>query len=182
MHFFAILSLALLSGAEAFPGFPPSTKRSSATDATLYAYGTNISGYPLLYNAKNGGLYVSATNDSIAGLQSVSWDIPSISESTTTTCTALMGNGTSPGGLHLNITETGVAPVSISSNATSGITLYGTQLVYLSDSVFESKFWAQETQLDGEDVYMLTWNSQNALEDGLTPLSMKTISPSGVVS
>lgn len=129
-----------------------------------------------------GGLYISAANATIAGLQSISWDIPSISESTTTTCTATMGNGTSPGGLHLNITDTGVAPVSVSSNATSGITLYGTQLVYLTGSEFESKFWAQETQVDGEDAYMLTWNAQNAIEAGMTPLSMKTISPSGVVS
>ncbi|KAJ4392299.1 hypothetical protein N0V93_005924 [Gnomoniopsis smithogilvyi] len=177
MHLSTFLSVFALSGAQAFPGHLFS-KRSSATDATLYAYGTNISGLPILYNADNGGLYISATNATIDGLQSITWDIPSITEASTTTCTASMGNGTSPGGMHLNTTESGLTPVSIAPNATSGITLYGTLLVYLSDSDFESKFWAQGAQINGEDAYMVTWNEENASENGMTSLSIKTAAPS----
>lgn len=58
MHFTTLLPLvAALPSTLAFPGFHShqANKRAyAANDVTLYAYGTNISGFPLLYGANDG--------------------------------------------------------------------------------------------------------------------------------
>lgn len=58
MHFTTLLPLvAALPSTLAFPGYHShqASKRSYAvSDATLYAYGTNISGLPLLYGVNDG--------------------------------------------------------------------------------------------------------------------------------
>lgn len=47
------LSFVALPGALAFP-WNLASKRAGATDATFYAYGTNISGNSLLYSSNDG--------------------------------------------------------------------------------------------------------------------------------
>lgn len=53
MHWSTLFSLFALPGTLAFPGINL-FERASATDATLYGYGTNIYGYPLLYDQTSG--------------------------------------------------------------------------------------------------------------------------------
>lgn len=100
-----------------------------------------------------------------------------MSKASTTTTTATMLNGTSAGGLHLATGNSGVSAVSVDSNATAGVTIYGQQLVWISGSSVEAKFWAQSTEVGGAAAYQVTWNAQNALETGLTPLVVKIAAP-----
>lgn len=83
--------------------------------------------------------------------------------------------------MHLT-TDSGVAAVSISATGTTGLTAFGQQLVYISGSAFQSKFWAKQVEYDGEAAYMVTWNEENALEDGIIPLTLKTLGPAAVVT
>lgn len=57
MHYTSFLALVALPGALAFPwGLAPrkSKANTASTDVTLYAYGTNISGLPVLYGSSDG--------------------------------------------------------------------------------------------------------------------------------
>lgn len=57
MHYTSFLALVALPAALAFPwGLAPRKSKANAasTDVTLYAYGTNISGLPVLYGSSDG--------------------------------------------------------------------------------------------------------------------------------
>lgn len=57
MHYTSFLALVAVPGALAFPwGLAPrkSKANTASTDVTLYAYGTNISGLPVLYGSSDG--------------------------------------------------------------------------------------------------------------------------------
>ncbi|KAF3764263.1 hypothetical protein M406DRAFT_351651 [Cryphonectria parasitica EP155] len=183
MYWTSFITVFALPGTLAMPwSLSPRRASAATTGATLYAYGTNISGFPVLYNGNDGHLYISASNTTVPGLQSVTWDIPALTSATTTTTTATLSNGTSPGGLHLNITVSGLGSVSVLTNATTGITTYGKQLVYIDDSSFEAKFWARSVQVDGSSAWSLTWNEENSLEGGATPVNIKTDGPASASS
>lgn len=129
-----------------------------------------------------GGLYVSASNTVPTGLQSVKWNIPGLSTSSTSTTTATLGNGTTIGALQLTVSDAEVVPVNVSSTGTTGVTVYGHQLVYLSGSSFESKFWAKEVDYAGETAYLVTWNEENTSGSGITPLTLKILGPATVAN
>lgn len=64
MHCTSFLALVALPGALAFPwGLAPrkSKANTASTDVTLYAYGTNISGLPVLYGSSDGMYSLSIT-------------------------------------------------------------------------------------------------------------------------
>lgn len=127
-----------------------------------------------------GALYISEANTTMAGLQSLTWDIPAIAAASKSIATAALTNGTSVGGLSLNGTSTGVSPVTIAAAGTAGVAVYGQQLVYVSGSAFESKFWGKSVTFDGAAAYTVTWNADNTLENGMIPLTLKTLGPATV--
>lgn len=131
----------------------------------------------LMFPTILGGLYIAGSNATIAGLQSVTWDIPLITAASTTGTTATMRNGTSAGGLYLNATSSSVTAVTIASDSTVGITVYGKQLVYYSESNIEAKFWVKQVEINGSSAYMLTWNPGNTLEADITPVNVKIDGP-----
>lgn len=91
-----------------------------------------------------------------------------------------MANGTSLGELVLDTTGTNDDQVSVSASGTMGIALYGKQLVYVSGSQFEAKFWAKKTTIDGNDAYVLTWNENGVSTEDTTPVNIKTDAPATV--
>ncbi|PSR82293.1 hypothetical protein BD289DRAFT_475260 [Coniella lustricola] len=181
MHCSTLFACLVLPGTLAFSS-QLAAARTAVTNASLYAYGTNISGSPLLYNLDDGKLYISASDTALASLQTVTWNVPSITTSLSTSATAYLGNGTSPGGLALDLTGANSGEVHVSTNGTSGITLYGKQLVYVSGSNFEAKFWAKQVEMDGASVYLLTWNEDNVSADVTTPVNIKTDAPATVAT
>lgn len=116
----------------------------------------------------------------MAGLHSLTWNIPAVAAASKSTATAALTNGTSVGGLSLNGTSTDMSPVTIAATGTAGVAVYGQQLVYVSGSTFESKFWGKPVTFDGAAAYTVTWNTDNTLEDGMIPLTLKTLGPATV--
>lgn len=134
----------------------------------------------LLLKAKKGKLYVTASSTTPTGLHAITWDIPALSTAASTPTTGYMANGISPGKLGLDTASTSEGEVSVSANGTTGIALYGKQLVYVSGSQFEAKFWAKKVKLDGSDAYVLTWNVDNVAAEDTTPVNIKTDAPASV--
>lgn len=54
MHCSGFFSLLALPGVLAVPWYTSDKRAASATAATLYAYGTTISGHPVLYDEATG--------------------------------------------------------------------------------------------------------------------------------
>lgn len=109
----------------------------------------------------------------------MTWDIPSLSDATSTSTTATLANTTSPGGMYINVTTDGtLGTVKVSStNASTGVTTFGQQLVYMADSSLEAKFWAKEVTLGGVQVWSLTWNEANEDQDDAVVVNIKTSAP-----
>lgn len=57
-----------------------------------------------------------------------------------------------------------------------GFFKYGSQIMWANDSAYESKFWAQTTEVDG--LYKLVWNSNNVEKEDSVPVTVKTVSTS----
>lgn len=55
-----------------------------------------------------------------------------------------------------------------------GFFRYGSQIMHANDGTYESKFWAQETSVDG--LYKLIWNVNNVDKDDAIPVTIKTAS------
>ena len=90
------------------------------------------------------------------------------------------GNTTDVGTFY--IVDTGYAAVgflnsttTVTNATTIGFSLFGGQVVYISDSNLEAQFWAQATGEDG--VWSLMWNSDGTSQDGAVPVSLKTTAP-----
>jgi hypothetical protein len=54
MHLTALLPLLLSAALTSAKPHPFITRRTTTTDTTIYAYGTNISGLPLVYGNSDG--------------------------------------------------------------------------------------------------------------------------------
>ncbi|KAJ4397340.1 hypothetical protein N0V93_001565 [Gnomoniopsis smithogilvyi] len=158
---------------------PSVDKRGAATDATLYAYGTNISAFPVVYDAATTALYVAQTNQTLSGSVSITWDIPSITKATTTSTVGTLTNGTEVGGIWIDASDDLFDAVLVQSNSTLGFAIYGRQLVYYDGTSVESEFWAKEVyQADGTTVWALHWNSNNEDRTGAVPVVLKTVASS----
>lgn len=109
----------------------------------------------------------------------MTWDIPSLSDAASTSTTATLANTTSPGGMYINVTTDGtLGTVKVSStNASTGVTTFGQQLIYMSDSSLEAKFWAKQVALGGAQVWSLTWNEANEDQDDAVVVNIKTSAP-----
>lgn len=111
----------------------------------------------------------------MTGLSSITWDIPAITEATTTSTVATLANGTSPGGLWIDISNDMFDQVLVQSDSTLGFATFGMQLVYYNGSSIQSEFWAKEVfQSDGTTVWSIHWNSNNEYRSGAVPVVLKT--------
>ncbi|KAK0638137.1 hypothetical protein DIS24_g10111 [Lasiodiplodia hormozganensis] len=139
------------------------TKRKAETNATLVAYGTNTSSWPIAYGIDDGLLYITQTpDDTNNNLTPVSWDLPSITGENWIV-NATFANGTKAGSLYIRPEEdnaVGVLPMTSITNingTVTGFALFATQLVYNNNSQLEAQFWAEATNTTG--IYSLVWNS-----------------------
>lgn len=101
MHpFLPFLSLAFLSLTAAKPH--SFIKRQETTNTTIYAYGTNISGLPLVYGVSDGLAYIDGATSLPSSLAAITWDI------TTDTSTAWNAtvNQTLVGAFFISLSET----------------------------------------------------------------------------
>ncbi|KAJ4394819.1 hypothetical protein N0V93_004039 [Gnomoniopsis smithogilvyi] len=174
-----LLSCQLATGSALSIPFSSETKaiKRDQTDATLYAYGTNSSGWPVSYNPIDKLLYIASNaNDTTAGLTPITWDIASIT-SENWQMNGTLSNGTSAGSLYIlpeAFNAVGVrddAGITELNGTTTGFGLFATQLVYNNDSNLESQFWAQSTEMEG--IYVLMWNTAGDLQDDSFPVTVK---------
>jgi len=63
---------------------------------------------------------------------------------------------------------------------TTGFTLYGSDIMFISNSTYLSQFWAHETGVDG--VWALMWNVNGTRQDDSEPVVLKTTAPASVGS
>lgn len=145
MYFSTLLTLAAAVPATlAFPWHHQAASSSdskrattsyAASDATLYAYGTNISGWPLFYGANDGLVYLSPSANATAGLHNVTWDIPSMSDTDSASTAAKLTNGSTAGYLWLDVANGAFDNVQVlpananHTGVTTGITVFGKQVV-----------------------------------------------------
>lgn len=107
-----------------------------------------------------------------------------MSTANVTTMPGTLVNGTSAGDFWIDAVNnffdkvTVVGPNS-TVTGTTGMSRYGTQLVYLNNaSSIESNFWAQEISTEGGDiVWALHWNTDNEARTGAVPVVLKTAAP-----
>lgn len=111
---------------------------------------------------------------------SVTWNVPTMASSTTTTTDAYLSNGTSVGAMAIQLAGGLKNDIRIASNGSLygnetqyGLSVYGKQLVYYDGSSIESLFWAKKV----DDYYVLAWNSDFTTEADTTPIVIKTIAP-----
>jgi hypothetical protein len=97
---------------------------------------------------------------------------------------ATISNSTTVGSLYIVPDSTTYASAGfVQSNSTtnvtgavtSGFALFGGQVVFIDDSVYEAQFWAQTTDTDG--VWSLKWNSDGSSQTDSTPVVIKTKAP-----
>ncbi|KAJ5691840.1 hypothetical protein N7462_001263 [Penicillium macrosclerotiorum] len=152
-------------------------KRGAETNATLYAYGTNSSAWPIAYGLNDGLLYVAENpENSDANLTPLTWDLASI----TGECwiaNATFVNGTRAGCMYIMPEDeyaVGVLPmtrVAYLNGTVSGFALFASQLVYNNNTLLEAQFWAKSTEYSG--VYGLTWTIDDSAPSGDFPVVVK---------
>ncbi|GAD97602.1 hypothetical protein ANI_1_296044 [Paecilomyces variotii No. 5] len=155
-------------------------KRGAETNATLFAYGTNSSAWPIAYGLNDGLLYVTETPDNAsADLTAVTWDLPAITDENWIVNATLM-NGTSAGSLYIrpeNNYAVGVLPMTRVANfngTVSGFALFATQLVYNNNTELQAQFWARPTNTTG--IYSLCWIvEQDQVENDSFPVVIKGV-------
>ncbi|KAH8790378.1 hypothetical protein F5882DRAFT_460885 [Hyaloscypha sp. PMI_1271] len=183
MHLTALLPLLLSAALTSAKPHPFITRRTTTTDTTIYAYGTNISGLPLVYGNSDGLAYIADNTSLPSTFSAITWDITT---ATSTTWNATTSNSSSVGSFFITPTSSFAAAGFTSSNnttssiVTTGFSLFGEQVVFVNGSTYESQFWASSTDTDG--VYALYWNSDGIEESGSVPVVLKTIAPSETTS
>ncbi|KAH8585413.1 hypothetical protein B0O99DRAFT_679416 [Bisporella sp. PMI_857] len=154
-------------------------------ETALYAYGTNISGKSVIY--ADGLAYIGDTGPSFASV--VSNVILSTDSTDSSTPWTISSNTTSISGASMYIIPTSSSTEQVgfvTSNgttptgaATTGFTWFGTTLAYItSDGNYEMKFWAVAT--NETDLWSLVWNSDGALIENATPVTLKRTTPAVV--
>ncbi|KAJ5767598.1 hypothetical protein N7533_000181 [Penicillium manginii] len=151
-------------------------KRGAETNATLYAYGTNASSWPVAYGQSDGLLYITQDPTATAGLIPLTWDLASI----TGECwiaNATFVNGTKAGSMYIMEQKdyaVGILPqtrVAYLNGTVSGFALFATQLVYNNNTLLEAQFWASATNTSG--IYGLKWTLDDSTPNGEFPVVIK---------
>ncbi|KAJ5116921.1 hypothetical protein N7456_001269 [Penicillium angulare] len=152
-------------------------KRGAETNATLFAYGTNSSAWPISYSLDDGLLYVAENpSNEEANLTPVTWNLASI----TGECwiaNATFTNGTKAGSMYIMDKEdyaVGILPqtrAAYINGTVSGFALFATQLVYNNNTLLEAQFWAKATDYDG--IYSLMWTLDDDEPNGDFPVVVK---------
>ncbi|KAF5492180.1 hypothetical protein CGCS363_v010442 [Colletotrichum siamense] len=157
-------------------------KRKAETNATLVAYGTKSSSWPIAYGIDDGYLYITQTPDnSSANLEPMLWNLPSITGQNWKVNGTFV-NGTSAGYLTITDSEdramglTSEVPVVSVNQSTYGWALFATQLVYNNNSELQAQFWAKPT--DTQDIYLLFWNEDQTVSEGSFPVVIKGVEDS----
>lgn len=115
----------------------------------------------------------------MTGLTSITWDIPTLTEASSTATTGTVSNGTSVGGIWIDTSDDIFDEVLVLGNATLGFAMYGKQLVYYNGTSIQSEFWAKEiATTNGETVWALHWNANNEFRSGAVPVGLKTTASS----
>ncbi|KAJ5378128.1 uncharacterized protein N7496_005537 [Penicillium cataractarum] len=172
MHLKSLLSLLFLQIGFGL-AFHQHIKRGGETNATLSAYGTNSTNWPIAY----GLLYIAEyPSNSNANLTPLTWDLASI----TGECwiaNATFVNGTRAGSMYImpeNEYAVGVLPITriaYLNGTVSGFALFASQLVYNNNTFLEAQFWAKSTSFTG--VYGLTWTLDDSAPSGDFPVVVK---------
>lgn len=130
----------------------------------------------------SGLLYITDTpDDSSANLTSVTWDVPFVSDENWIV-NASFPNGTALGSLYIRPDQDnaiGVLPMAQASDVNGniiGFARFAWQLVYNNNTLLESKFWAEPTDIDG--IYALVWNSGGDTLDGSYDVVVEVIADS----
>ncbi|KAF3761943.1 hypothetical protein M406DRAFT_333989 [Cryphonectria parasitica EP155] len=172
---------ALLAFAGAVTAYP-SAKRATDNEVRIYAYGTGISGMQI-YRGTDGMAYIAPAET--ANLTELIWQTPSVSSEWNATT---MENGTSTtdssAAFYIVTASNSYVPCGFkSSNTTAptgatmtGFTTFGSQIVWVNGSNYQSQFWAKTT--DTDNVYTLNWNVDGANQADSVPVTVKTVAPS----
>ncbi|KAK1657679.1 hypothetical protein BDP55DRAFT_734691 [Colletotrichum godetiae] len=175
----ALLQAGLTCASAISPSWNVNIKRKAETNATLYAYGTNSSSWPVAYGLDDGYLYITQTpDDANANLAPITWDLPSITGENWKV-NATFVNGTSAGSLTISDSDDNAmgltqTPKAVTVNQTTyGWALFATQLVYNNNSQLEAQFWAKPSEW--EDTYLLFWNADQLVSDGSFPVVVKGV-------
>ncbi|CEJ61598.1 hypothetical protein PMG11_10128 [Penicillium brasilianum] len=157
--------------------FHQHVKRGGQSNATLSAYGTNSTDWPIAYGLDDGLLYIAEDpSNSNANLTPLTWDLASI----TGQCwiaNATFNNGTGAGSMYImpeNDYPVGVLPmtrIAYLNGTVSGFALFASQLVYNNNTFLEAQFWAKSTNFTG--VYGLTWTLDDTAPSGDFPVVVK---------
>ncbi|KXT07208.1 hypothetical protein AC578_2454 [Pseudocercospora eumusae] len=166
--------------------------------ARFYGYGSGIPGYPVFYsdgayseskesmmaNAPAGGAYVGIAPPPNAGFStnvtlSQNADDGSITASPINSTTT--GNWTTPK-LAINNNSGAFESVKFSSGdnttlTTTGFDLWGTLLVWVSDSGDIITKWYAEPVDDQKRTWALKWNTDNSLSNSAVPVVLKNLAP-----
>ena len=94
MHLPTFLTLLPFLAFSTAKPHPFVTRQTTTTSATIYAYGTNISGLPLVYGLSDGLAYIADTSSLPSTLSAITWDITT---DTSTAWNATTSNSTSVG-------------------------------------------------------------------------------------
>ncbi|KXH40780.1 hypothetical protein CSIM01_08508 [Colletotrichum simmondsii] len=175
----ALLQVGLTCASAISPSWNVNVKRKAETNATLYAYGTNSSSWPIAYGLDDGYLYITQTpDDANANLVPITWDLPSITGENWKVNGTFV-NGTSAGSLTITDSEDNAmgltqTPQAVTVNQTThGWALFATQLVYNNNSQLEAQFWAKPSEW--EDTYLLFWNADDLVSTGSFPVVVKGV-------
>jgi hypothetical protein len=90
---------------------------TTTTGATIYAYGTNISGLPLVYRLSDGLAYIADTSSLPSNLSAITWNITT---DTSTAWNATTSNSTSVGSFFIT-PGSALGAVGFTSANTSGL-------------------------------------------------------------
>ncbi|KAF2175845.1 hypothetical protein K469DRAFT_679410 [Zopfia rhizophila CBS 207.26] len=169
----------LVIGAAAIP---QGERATTTSNVKIYAYGDGISGLPV-YADPNGLAYISSSATS--NLSDVSWTIAT--GGTAPWNVTLASNTTTTKSQFYVITTSGAySPAGfVASNETApsgaetiGFTLYGSDVMFISDSTYHAKFWAQDIGADSE--WKLVWNVNGTGQSASVPVTLKTTAPTTV--
>ncbi|KAE8449617.1 hypothetical protein EG329_007947 [Mollisiaceae sp. DMI_Dod_QoI] len=157
----------------------PHSKRTVTSGIQLYAYGTNISGLPLYYGNSDGLVYIA--NNPPSTYSNLTWTVDSTGS---LPWNATISNSSQVGTFYIvndNSTYASAgfnsqnSTTNVTGTTTSGFALFGGQVVFIDDSIYEAQFWAQTTVT--ADVWSLKWNAEGTSQENSTPVVIKKTAP-----
>ncbi len=128
MHFPTLVTLFPFFAFSTAKPHPFVTRQTTTTSATIYAYGTNISGLPLVYGLSDGLAYIADTSSLPSTLSAITWDITT---DTSTAWNATTSNSTSVGSFFIT-PGSSLGAVGFTSANTSEISLPDSHLILRS--------------------------------------------------